>query len=93
MKTASEVQKKRESNSEVLPYLAPRSATEKSHGFAKDSHQSFLQTWHGVSRLRYLSLLELEGSMRLGTVCEYTGRLKPVPRNRLESKLELNTII
>lgn len=93
MRTASEVQKKRESNSEILPYLAPRSATEKPHGFGKDSHQNFLQAWHGVSRLRYMSQLELEGSMRLGTVCEYKCRLKSVPRNRLESKLELNTIV
>lgn len=37
MRKASKVQKKRESNSEVLPYTAPRSATEIPHGFGKDS--------------------------------------------------------
>lgn len=37
MRKASKVQKKRESNSEVLPYTAPRSDTEIPHGFGKDS--------------------------------------------------------
>lgn len=46
-----------------------------------------------MSRLGYLSLLETEGSMRVGTVWEYTGRLKPVTRNGLERKLELINII
>lgn len=45
-----------------------------------------------MSRLRNPSLLELEGSLRLGTVWQYTGRLKPVPSNGLERKLELVTV-
>ena len=94
MRKASKVQKKRESNSEVLPYPAPRSVTEVPHGFGKDSQvKIFFKHGGEVSRLGYLSLLELEGSMRLGTVWDYTGRLKPVPRNGLERKLEQITIV
>lgn len=37
MRKASKVQKKRESNTELLPYPAPKTATEIPHSSGKDS--------------------------------------------------------
>jgi len=79
MRKANKVQKKRESISEPLLCSAPRfPTTEVSYGFRKDSQvKIFFKRGGGVSRLGYLSLLELEVSRRLGTVWKHAGRLKP----------------